>query len=70
MPAKIIISQSFNTVSNLPLVNIDHLTEVDVFTALKKLKNKMMSGHDQIASFVLKDCAAVSLFLYSYCLIN
>lgn len=46
-------------VSNLPCINIDQLSESDIKIAIKRLKNKMTSGHDQIPSFLIKDCVNV-----------
>ena len=50
---------SSEIMSNLPCVHIDQLSEIDVTKAIKKLKNKMTSGHDMIPSFLVKDCSSV-----------
>ena len=38
-------------------INVGNLTENNIKDAIKKLPNKMTSGHDLIPSFVVKDCA-------------
>ncbi|KAJ8949067.1 hypothetical protein NQ318_016969 [Aromia moschata] len=43
-------------VNNNPTINFSAFTESEVLEALGKLKNKMTSDHDQIPSFLIKDC--------------
>lgn len=45
--------------SNLPNININQITELDIVKASKKLKNKLTSGIDGIPSLVIKDCISV-----------
>lgn len=40
-------------------INIRCITEEDLLKSIKKLKNKMTAGVDNVPSFVIKDCAAV-----------
>lgn len=41
--------------TNKPCINVD-ITENSIREAIKKLPNKMTSGHDQIPSFLVRDC--------------
>lgn len=52
-------SPSSDIISNLPCIHIDQLSKLDVMRAIKKLKNKMTSGHDHVPSFLVKDCSNV-----------
>lgn len=55
--------------SNIPKVNMEivsdqlislpHITEDDIFAALKRSKNSLTTGADGIPSFILKDCAYI-----------
>lgn len=40
-------------------INIIRITEDDILKAIKKLKNKMTSGLDNVPSFLVRDCAMV-----------
>lgn len=42
---------------NFPCINVTSFNETDILAAIKKLANKMTSGHDRIPSFLVKDCA-------------
>ena len=51
------VTNNNNTYKDVPCFNISDLTEEEIISATKKLKNKMTSGHDKIPSFFVKDCA-------------
>ena len=60
-----------NCFNYLDVFNIRELTEIDIINSANKLKNKMTSGHDQIPSFLVKDCryAFITPLLYIFNLI-
>src|SRR5699024_1626182 len=52
-------TSSFTPESGLPIastLNIASITENDVSSALRKIKNSQTAGPDQIPSFLLRDC--------------
>ena len=58
------ISNSNSTLPNVNInssvfVNITHMSENDIFLALKNCKNSLTMGHDGIPSFLLRDCACI-----------
>ncbi|CAH2013077.1 unnamed protein product [Acanthoscelides obtectus] len=48
-----------DTETDLPVFNIEKLTEDGIITAIRKLKNKMTPDPDNIPSFLIKDCSPV-----------
>lgn len=44
-------------IGNTTDINFSPINETEVLAAIKKLKNKMTSGPDDIPSFIVKDCA-------------
>ncbi|GJQ83049.1 hypothetical protein Trydic_g20063 [Trypoxylus dichotomus] len=57
-------STSFSTDSSncgLVPVHVNILSESDILSAIKSLKNKLTSGCDQVSSFVLKDFSLIFL---------
>lgn len=45
--------------NNMPNIDIHSFTEEDIKRSISQLKNKMTAGHDQIPSFLVKDCSGV-----------
>lgn len=55
---------NFHSVDNceynyMPNVNISEFSEDDIIAVIRKLKNKPTAGHDQIPSFLVKDCGGI-----------
>lgn len=53
------VNTILQTTPNLNLNSNFVITENDIIKAIRKLKNKMTSGPDQIPSFLVKDCAII-----------
>lgn len=45
--------------NNHPLISVNTVSEDDVVSAVKKLKNKQTTGPDLVPSFLLKDCVSI-----------
>lgn len=48
--------------NNLPCINLLSVSENDILSAIKELKNKPTAGFDQVPSYVIKDCSNVLAF--------
>ena len=46
-------------INNYNVLNINSVSVSEATDAIKKLKNKIMSGFDMIPSFIIKDCSFV-----------
>ena len=52
-----LVSDSQPISNNVPSLNISFISENQILEAIKKLKSGFVSGHDQVPSFLVKDCS-------------
>ena len=45
--------------SNMPIISVAALSEDEIVLSMRRLKNKMTCGPDNIPRFLVKDCAHV-----------
>lgn len=60
--------QTKDSIFTSSIVNILKITEDDILQAIHRLKPNMISGHDLVPNFLIKNCKSVfvQLLLYIY----
>lgn len=48
-----------NNYNNNNVITVEALTDVEIQASMRKLKNKNTSGHDNIPSYLVKDCSPI-----------